>query len=69
MSRGLVVALAALLLAGCAAPPVMLRHPDGRVAKCDQYTGQSAFFASAEAMRQSQCISDFQRQGFERVPE
>lgn len=59
-----VILLGALLLAGCTTP-VLLRHPDGRVAKCGPYPSGSQ--AVATALREAQCISDFQRQGFERV--
>lgn len=58
----------ALLLAGCTTTPITLRHADGRVAKCGPYPA-SGIPATAGAMREAQCIQDFQRQGYERVPE
>lgn len=56
-----------LLLAGCTSA-VTLRHEDGRMVKCGPYNayGVRAFMA---AQQESQCISDFQRQGFERAPD
>ena len=62
-----VVALVALLLAGCTAS-VMLRHDDGRRVKCGPYNAYGIHSISA-AQRESQCISDYQRQGFERAPD
>lgn len=62
--------LCSWLLAGCVAKtvPITLRHTDGRVVQCGPYLAE-AFVATASAIREGQCIQDFQRQGFERVPE
>lgn len=64
------VALLALLLTGCATTPVItLRHADGRVTKCGGLYASGGATETAAAIRESQCIQDFQRQGYERVPE
>lgn len=60
-----------LLLAGCVAmtDPIALRHADGRIVKCGPYQAYEwgGGPSTASAIREGQCISDFQRQGFERV--
>lgn len=61
--KALVVALA-LLLAGCA-QTITLRHPaDGRRVVCGPYAGNVP-----GTMLLRGCAEDFQRQGYERVPE
>ena len=62
------LALLALLLVGCSTTPVKMRHPDGRAATCGPYPA-TGIPATAGAIREGQCIQDYQRQGFERVPE
>jgi hypothetical protein len=67
--RRLALALCALLLlTGCSTPIITLRHPDGRTVACgNSYTfGYGGAFVSAE--RDRACVADYQRQGFERVP-
>jgi len=71
----LIVALASgwisavrLYQAGYDNAPITLRHVDGRVAKCGPYPA-SGIPATAGAIREGQCIQDFQRQGYERVAE
>lgn len=59
--------LCAWVLAGCTSA-VTLRHPDGRSVRCGPYNAFGVHTISA-AHRESQCISDYQRQGFERAPE
>ena len=55
---------------GCAsADPVVLRHPvTGQVTKCPGYNTAPAMAGVAET-QQRNCVQDFQRQGFERVPQ
>ena len=58
-----------LAIAACSfTEPVLMRHPDGRVATCGPYDNRGMQSAAA-ALRESQCISDYQRQGYERAPE
>jgi len=60
--------LALMLLTGCSSV-VTLKHPQtGAVAKCGPYF-YGAAYAEAVALREATCVKDFQRQGFERVPE
>lgn len=54
------------VLFGCASA-VRLRHADGREVRCGPYY-YTGTHAGAAAWRESQCIRDFQRQGFERAP-
>ena len=68
MVRTLAVLALAAALAGCTTA-VKLRNPaTGATASCGPYYVDSGF-SNAQAERESRCISDFQRQGFERVPE
>ena len=67
MRYALTVGLALLALAGCYTSAIRLRHPDGRTATCgDSYAVGYHHFAAAE--RDRDCVRDYQRQGFERVP-
>lgn len=73
MARIAATMLCAAGLVGCAVPiaystPVRMHHTDGRVATCGPYVS-SGLPATAGAIRETQCIQDYQRQGFERVPE
>ena len=63
--------LAAIALAGCqpfVTAPVFLKHSQtGRVVVCGpyRYRDQSAIMV---AFQEQQCITDYQRQGYDRVP-
>jgi hypothetical protein len=62
----------ALLLASCATQPVTLRHPQtGQTAQCGPYTNMHPLIPalSPHWKAERDCIGDFQRQGFERVPD
>lgn len=68
MKKLILVALA-LSLAGCATvqtEKVTLRNTAGMTATCGPYFNAN-LAASGAAQRESQCISDYQRQGYERV--
>ena len=60
-------ALGAVVLTGCTST-IPLRHPDGRTAVCGPYY-YGGVQALPAALREGQCVGDYQRQGFERVPE
>jgi uncharacterized protein YceK len=65
--RRLALALgAALLLTGCSST-IKLQHPDGRRAECG---GSYAYgiHSFASQARDRDCVQDYQRQGYERVP-
>jgi hypothetical protein len=66
--RRLALALgAALLLSGCYTSAIKLRHPDGRTAICgDSYAVGYHHVVAAD--RDRDCVRDYQRQGYERVP-
>lgn len=65
------VTLMAIALAGCqpfVTEPVFLKHPQtGGVVVCGpyRYRDQSAIMV---AFQEQQCITDYQRQGYDRVP-
>ena len=55
-------------LAGCTSA-VNLRHPQtGATAKCGPYYSLGGYYNVA-TIRERTCVQDFQRQGFERVPD
>ncbi len=58
-----VTALSLLLLAACTAPITMQNPKTGQKVQCESYMDNLA-----AAQREAQCISDYQRQGFERIP-
>ena len=72
--------VAVMTLAGCApgqiglgsAPIYMYNQTTDQNATCGPFVGPfgaSSETRTAAALREAQCISDYQRQGFERVPE
>jgi hypothetical protein len=64
----LVLLLSCLLFAGCASEAVMLKHPQtGATVTCGPYRS-FAGFGDDYVRSMSQCISDYHRQGFERIP-
>jgi hypothetical protein len=64
--------LACLLLAGCGSlqtEKVYLARTDGQRVTCGPYDAQLGDQdGQAMQMRLRQCVSDYQRQGYERVP-
>lgn len=65
MTRWACVALS-VALAGCATAPIILRNPAGMAAQCGPYFHDA--YTNSTAVREAQCIADYQRQGYERVP-
>jgi hypothetical protein len=66
MSRILIVLTCAAL--GACTDAVVLRNAmTGQTAKCGPYVMDSAF-SDSQAQREARCVSDYQRQGFERAP-
>lgn len=66
--RRAVLALSILLFAGCASDVVLRNPKTSQTATCkggSRY-GLGGHFAQQDQMR---CIDDFQRQGYERVPD
>jgi hypothetical protein len=63
-----VFALACLFM-GCSTTPVSLKHPGtGRVVQCGPY-GWNELRTGSVPERERGCIADYQRQGYERVPD
>ena len=56
-----------VLLGACSTQPITLRNSRGETVKCGPYSNLPVR-AAASAFRESQCISDYQRQGYERMP-
>lgn len=56
-------------LAGCTDAVMLRNQATGQTAQCGPYwAGLSEFRGPANAARESRCIDDYQRQGFERAP-
>ena len=70
MRLGLPSALVVLLLAaGCTfSPDIVMRDKDGREAVCEHVTGIGGVRTHTLLTVQRQCVEDYQRQGYERVP-
>ncbi len=62
-------------LAGCvfSTNPIILRHPEtGQTVKCGPYRYSHLIFEQSPRTaleRERACITDYQRQGYERMPE
>lgn len=68
--RALLIAGICGALAGCATvqtEKIYLRNAAGMTVTCGPYFNAN-LAAGAAAQRESQCISDYQRQGYERAP-
>lgn len=64
----ILLALAIGFLSGCTTTAVILRHPmTGKTASCGPYDARPLSLMGS-ALRETQCIQDFQRQGYERAP-
>jgi hypothetical protein len=64
---GLVVIAVALLLAGCSGS-ILMRHPDGREADCGGWAYLDPSVSVRIPDRERHCITDYQQQGYVRVP-
>lgn len=70
--RGLIVACVAISLFWCfgcsVSPRIILRDQQGREAACEGVTGLYGLRTHVLLSVQRQCVEDFQRQGYERMP-
>jgi hypothetical protein len=63
------VVMVGLLATGCAmAQDVKLRHPDGRAVTCEPGWRYGVIGATVGQDQVRDCVKDYQRQGYERVP-
>ena len=61
--------LVAVVIAGCAvSPDIVLRDEDGHETVCEHVTGIYGVRTHTLLTLQRQCVEDYQRQGYERVP-
>ena len=68
MLRAFWVCVLGLALCGCT-EAIQMRNPKtGEIAKCGPYPSDMIVGGDTQAQRETECIRDFQRQGFERVP-
>lgn len=60
----------AVFLAGCSmTPDILLRNSAGQTARCEGYFVASGWGRSQLFRKlQRECVDDYQRQGYERVP-
>lgn len=66
MKRGILLVAGVCVLSACT-QAITFRNPaTGEIAKCGPYM-MTATMSAASTFRESQCISDFQRQGYVRV--
>ncbi len=64
----LLVGILVVMLCGCTSA-VTLRHPQtGQSAKCGPYYSLGGYY-NAATLRERTCVQDFQRQGYERIPD
>jgi len=64
---GAALSMILLALSACAVPPVVLRHPStGLTVECR--AGGAVPGSRAAYQHQRDCVEDYQRQGYERVP-
>lgn len=72
MHRLMLLIAIVLLLSGCA-EDVLLRHPStGQVATCKggyRTTGLGGLVDQTAKELQMRCLDDYQRQGYQRIPE
>lgn len=62
------IAILCLFAAGCSTDPVYLKHSEsGQIVQCGPFSSMG-LRATAAALHENQCIADYQRQGYERVP-
>jgi hypothetical protein len=66
MLRVVLAAGVATCLCGCTDAIKMRNVQTGQIAQCGPY--QMAANANVQAEREEQCVKDFQRQGYERLP-
>lgn len=71
MARLTMAGLSALLLAACSTTPdIVLRNSTGQTARCEGFFVASGWGRSQLLSKlQRECVADYQRQGYERVPE
>jgi hypothetical protein len=71
VARLTMAGLSALLLAACSTTPdIVLRNSTGQTARCEGFFVASGWGRSQLLSKlQRECMEDYQRQGYERVPE
>jgi hypothetical protein len=64
MTRAFCLAVLAILVAGCTQAIPMKSAQTGQVAQCGPYL----LIIPTNAAREAECVQDFRRQGYERMP-
>lgn len=63
-----IIPVVALALAGCTDSIPMKNAQTGQIAKCGPYASDLWVGGDTQAQREAECIHDFQRQGYDRMP-
>ncbi len=62
------VLVVALPVAACTDAVPMKNSQNGQIAKCGPYAADWFAGGDSQTQREAECIRDFQRQGYERMP-
>jgi hypothetical protein len=62
------IAIVAVSLAACTESIKMKNTQTGQITRCGPYASVALGGGTNQAQREMQCIQDFQRQGYERMP-
>jgi hypothetical protein len=68
MRLALAICLCAMALGACTSPVKLYNARTGQAVQCGPYASDMVTGTNAYAVREAQCIQDFQRQGYERMP-
>jgi hypothetical protein len=72
MSRAALItltfAIIGISVAACTDPIKLKNTTTGQIAQCGPYASDMIAGGDAQAQRERECIQDFQRQGYERMP-
>jgi hypothetical protein len=64
----LAIAIVALSLMACTGSIKLKNARTGQIAQCGPYASDMLVGGDTQAQRETECIRDFQRQGYERMP-
>jgi hypothetical protein len=64
----LAIVIISPVLVRCTAPVTLKSVSTGQIAQCGPYPSDIMGGGNAQAQRERECIQDFQRQGYERMP-
>lgn len=68
MRATLCITISASCLAACTDSIRLKNAQTGQIAQCGPYASDMLVGGNTQAQRETECIHDFQRQGYERMP-